>query len=217
MALRITDLTSAATFAGTGEFEFSLTGAGGSRKITGSNLRAQLLGSGTGFTDSDPLKAGAASTIQAGGSTTYCKPALVMSQTGGGSTTSAVESSLASYSLPAGTLSTNHQMVRIRVSFEFVPSAAETCNYNVKFGSTQLEGETGISPAQSITVDAIVRRVGATSQKATSVLVRSAQRSNTTSPAETLSGAITIDARGLVSAGTASLTCTLFLVEFIGA
>lgn len=58
MALRIGDLTNAASFVGTAEFELALTGSAGSRKVTGANLRTQLLAGGSGFVAADPLVVG---------------------------------------------------------------------------------------------------------------------------------------------------------------
>lgn len=79
MALRIDDLTATTTFVGTDEFELSLAGAAGSRKITGSNLRKQIFAGGTGFTSTDPINAGIGTF--AGGIVTTSSPVITATQT----------------------------------------------------------------------------------------------------------------------------------------
>lgn len=79
MALRIGDLSAATSFVGTDLFELSLAGSAGSRKVTGANLRTQLLAGGTGFTSTDPINAGIGTFV--GGTVTVSTPAVSVTQT----------------------------------------------------------------------------------------------------------------------------------------
>jgi len=127
-------------------------------------------------------------------------------QNGSINTSSTTDVSLASYSLPSGTLGTNFQKLRITINYNAINAGAQL---NIKFGATQV---CGIAPAANVsgTVQIIITRQSASTQTAYAMCVGSSlvvgdDVNVRSTPAETLSGAVTIDFRG-----NALATGTLF-------
>ena len=188
------------------------------------------------------LAAQGGATVQAGASTTYAKPALVLYQNGGLTRTATTDGSLASFSLPANALSVDGQTLRILVRGH-MSSATNTAGpppnmdhggVNVVFGGTTIAATgvpldtTGTSTAQwTFWMEIMVRRTGATAQRATTYLWASSDGAannppgpsyNRYTPAETLSGAVTIDFRGQAANGDltdGTLTIDQILVEHL--
>lgn len=140
------------------------------------------------------------------------------------STTSTADASLASYTLPAGTLDADGEGVRITVKGH---SSAGTggagadngSQVNIKFGSTAvlLHGSIGETAqiAWSFEVTILVQRTGAATQIGHGTIVTTNSTIGTvsvdrTTPAETLANAITIDFRGNAGTPTGGGSCTLF-------
>lgn len=125
--------------------------------------------------------------------------------------TATSDASLATFSVPAGTLGANGQALRIVVVGRYV--GANNGNIHLKFGATDLySGSTGPTSNANFAATAWVTRTGATAQLAnwginlaTSTIASAIALAGASSPAETLSGAVTIDFRGSVAtAGTLS-------------
>ena len=123
------------------------------------------------------------------------------------STTSTSDVSLTSFSLPAGTLGANGQILRLLVMGHYAGSNNATVGA-IKFGATTLMSTgTGATSNSVFALTATVVRTGASAQLGNAFLSMSdsasVQIGIASSPAETLSGAITIDFRGhCITGGT---------------
>lgn len=126
------------------------------------------------------------------------------------------ETTLWSYSLPAGTLASDGQAVRITV-FGETASNTNTKTVTLKFGATTLGARTTTTSGATWQAVATVMRSGATAQVATAQShITSGIVQNTTAPAETLANAVTIALTG--TNGTASdgdITFKGAIVEFL--
>lgn len=158
-----------------------------------------------------------ASAFAGDGSALTGLPSAALFKTGTLSTTSLTEVSLATYSLPANTLATNFDSLRITVSGR-VSGGSATGTPRVKFGATYLDSNTAYSNGTQFTNTYILTRRSATNQYGhgtelgfIGTTLQGAHPYST--PAETLSGAITIDIRGLQSGPGA--TTTLFIDSVI--
>lgn len=141
----------------------------------------------------------------------------VIYQNQGLSTGSTVDVSLASYSLPANSLSVNGQKLRITAAGNIT---SQTGTAIIKFGATtisQLIGAPSLTGAFIFTV--LVVRTGAATQVATNVVNQDGAQANVanvlrTAAAETLSGAVVIDFRGSVTSG-GTLAYDSITVEYL--
>lgn len=126
------------------------------------------------------------------------------------------ETTLWSYSLPAGTLASDGQAVRITV-FGTTAANGNTKNVMLKFGATTLGART--TPASEATWQAVatVMRSGATAQVATAQShITGGIAQTTTAPAETLANAITIVCTGTNgTANAGDITFRGAIVEFL--
>lgn len=138
--------------------------------------------------------------VGAGGSASAARPATVLYQNQG-LTTSFTEVSLASFSLPAATLSADGKALRLTVVGRKIISDPGTVA--IKFGATYLES-LSVSSDDVFRVEAVLTRTGASTQRAVATSMRALASAPTTvnlkvsrtTPAETLSGAVVIDFRG---------------------
>jgi hypothetical protein len=163
---------------------------------------------GKNLTLSGVLKSGV------GTSTSQAKPSQVLFQTGGQTTTSTSEVSLVSYSLPANALNADRQAVIMTAEGT---AATQTCTFKLKFGATGLVA-IGPTAGQWFYAQATVVRTGAATQFAITFFTANgaATTSSKTVPTETLSGAVTVDFRGFVTAG-GTLTLEYGEVDYLGA
>jgi len=136
----------------------------------------------------------------AGGSTTLARQAQVLFKNQALSHANVTESSVTSFSLPAATLNTDGCVIRITVTGEVTGSNSGFPR--LKFGATNLDANAAILTTHKFVLTAHVVRTGAATQRAmlewddngTITLTK-------TTPAETLSGAVTIDLRSSENAG----------------
>jgi hypothetical protein len=145
---------------------------------------------------------------------------LTVSTTSAQTTAVTTEETLWTYNLPANTLSSDNYGVRITVWGQ-TGATANTKNMRVYCGAQSRGLLTGASNNGHWVISAIVTRTGATTQKAVAWgqggpggLITT----NTSSPTETLSGAVTIAMKG--TNGTAAAGDIVFLgaiVEFLRA
>lgn len=135
-----------------------------------------------------------------GSAAAVSKHVRVPFQSSGLSTASAADVSIASFSLPANALATNGQAVRIVMRGNSVTGAAVP---NIKFGATTIVTGT-ITANNNFEIEAVVTRTGAATQlsKATIINGTAISVNSRATPAETLSGAVLIDFRGSIPAGT---------------
>lgn len=128
------------------------------------------------------------------------------------STTSTTEVSIASYSLPAGTLAVNGQALRITATGNDV---TQNGVFKVVFGATTLVTASP-TPTQAWTMQVYLVRTGATAQLAggVSTIGGTSIAIPRTLPAETLSGAVLIDFRGSVTSG-GTLNVDIVNVELV--
>jgi hypothetical protein len=157
------------------------------------------------------LTVSGAATSGVGSAAATAKPRQVLYQNQGLTTTSISDVSLASYVLPANALAANGQVVKITLTNL---AAAQNCVVHLKFGATDLINLTLAAGVGSL-LTAVVVRNGATAQTATLSYTTTAAAASAAraSPAETLSGAVTIDFRGSVTAG-GTLTYDSITVEY---
>lgn len=131
-------------------------------------------------------------------------------------TTSGVEVSLATYSLPAATLAVNGQSLRITV-VGLAPAGG--CSYNVKFGATSITNATiGVGANRVFKAVFELVRTGAATQVAQATAIDSLpQIASTarTTPAETLSGAVTVDFRANSTVGGQTTIMDIVKVELL--
>lgn len=138
------------------------------------------------------------------------RPSLLY-QNQGLSTVSAVDASVASYTLPANTLSVNGQALRILATG--TSSGSTGGNVTVKFGATTL-GTFAFTNGQVWRLDSLVTRNTNTVQfNNTLVVVGVTLQHGNTGAAETLSGTVVIDFRGNVSGG-GTLSMNAVSVEY---
>jgi hypothetical protein len=138
------------------------------------------------------------------------RPSLLY-QNQGLSTVSAVDASVASYTLPANMLSVNGQALRILATG--TSSGSTGGNVTVKFGATTL-GTFAFTNGQVWRLDSLVTRNTNTVQfNNTLVVVGVTLQHGNTGAAETLSGTVVIDFRGNVSGG-GTLSMNAVSVEY---
>lgn len=161
--------------------------------------------------------AGSLTSLAGGSASTLAKPTQVLYQNTNLTTSSnGVEVSLATFSLPAATLSTNGQSIRITLWGQALTVGGLP---NIKFGATSLfvGGAAAIGAGNAFRAEIVLSRTGAATQVANALVVDgNALDSATgrTAPAETLSGAITLDFRGSCS-GAGTLNVEGVLVELL--
>lgn len=121
------------------------------------------------------------------------------------------DTSLRQYVLPASTLDVNGRNVVIKA---FAHATTQNCSVNVKFGATIIgAGATTITAGNNWSATFTVMRTGAATQTIVSTEINNATPNQVVSTAnETLSGTVTIDWRGSVTAG-GTLTYYLTQVE----
>jgi hypothetical protein len=132
-------------------------------------------------------------------------------------TTGTSEQDLMSYSLPANTLNAERRGVRITAYFS-VAVNGNNKTAKLKFGGTTIANTAAIAlNGGIIRLQAEVYRTGAATQLATSHGFSNADVLNAeiTTPAETLSGAITIKTTGTTPSASGDLTCRSLVVEAI--
>lgn len=136
----------------------------------------------------------------------------VIAQPGNLSTTSTSDVSLASYSLPANTLGVNGQSIRITMEGSAVTQQALP---NIKFGATVVAAP--IVLAGEVFKEVVdIARTGAATQVAIRLGFHGSGSSllSRFTPTETLSGAVTIDVRGSVTAG-GTLNVDIVTIELL--
>ena len=117
-------------------------------------------------------------------------------------TTGTVIETLASYAMPGGTLGTDGDSLHIQVWFKTAANA-NTKNFHVVFGATTVWTTSSVLNSGAVLVDVYVYRLSATTQKVIAwgnSDTSGYQAVTTTTPAETLSGVVTI----LIRATTAT-------------
>lgn len=132
-------------------------------------------------------------------SSTTTAPAQILDTSVNGIRTATSDGSVHSYSLPAGTLSTTNDTLRI-VAVVNIANSGDT--FTIKFGSTTLF--TGTTIAGLYRVELLLSRSGATSQVVAAVNEPPSGQSNlgaVTSASETLANALTIDFRAQAAVG----------------
>lgn len=156
--------------------------------------------------------------FRVGTSTAVAKPSLLLYQNFSLTTSATVDTSLATYSLPANALATNGDRLRV-----YAAGSAVTQNgtFNLKFGATQIIGSSDMGvvvAGNRFSATAYLVRTGAATQVSNNTFVNNtATQCSRVTPAETLSGAITIDIRGNLAAGGATLTYDHVTVEYLPA
>lgn len=154
----------------------------------------------------------------------------ILSGQGGDSTLtgSVAETSLKSFNVAAGQLATNSDALRIFVGFR-AGGAAGTKRLRVKFGATVIADSTAVtlSASEIVWVEARVIRISGTTQRATSVANITSPAAawttaitggtNSTAPAETLSGVVTLDVTGQLGAAADTIVCDYLSVEYVKA
>lgn len=157
--------------------------------------------------------------VQAGASTSYIPVGgtLCVSYTAA-STTGTVDQSLFTCTLPANALSADGKAIRIR-AWGTLAANANNKMVTLKFGATTLATRTSSGSGLPWVVEATVVRTGASAQTAyaeihfgTTTLTYSG---NVASPAETLSGAVTIDLRAITATAAGDLTALAMIVEVL--
>lgn len=134
------------------------------------------------------------------------------------SNVSTTETDLITYSLPANTLSANGQAVRITAYFT-TANNANNKTLRLYFGATLLYDSGAVAFAnRSHKIEAMVIRTGATAQAGAGTYVDSSgsvgMRAWST-PAETLSGAVTIKGTGTSGTASSDVTQVAMVVEWV--
>lgn len=111
------------------------------------------------------------------------------------------ETTLWSYPLPAGTLASDGQAVRIK-AWGTTAANGNTKSVALKFGATSLRTASTSTSGAAWVLDAVVARTGAAAQTASATSTFNVTGTAVTTPGETLSGAVTIAVTG--TNGTAS-------------
>jgi hypothetical protein len=126
-------------------------------------------------------------------------------------TTSTSDVSLASYTLPANTLTVNGQALRVTI---MGVTATQTCTVHPKFGAQDITNTTVVAGNRFRLYHHIVRTGAATQGSTNELLNGTVISSGRVTPAETLSGPVVIDFRGSVTAG-GTLTYDFIVVELL--
>ena len=123
-----------------------------------------------------------------------------------GTPANTTETTLATYTMPASTLVTDGQMIRIH-AYGSIANNANSKTIRIKFGGTTIATEnTSDASKDSWAIDCVVIRTGAATQKAMYFVTSDVTLNGPvpTSPTETLSGAVTIVVTGQNGAASAS-------------
>jgi hypothetical protein len=157
-------------------------------------------------------------TVPVGGSlTTAGIVTSLFTSTTAASNVSTTETDLITYSLPANTLSANGQKVRI-TTWGTIAANANSKTVKLYFGSTAVVTRTSTLNNGSWVVTGLVARTGATTQIEVGSNVFSADLAlipSTASPAETLSGAVTIKVTGTSATASSDVTALGMYVEWV--
>lgn len=125
------------------------------------------------------------------------------------------EETLWTYTLPAATLATNTQMVRIKV-WGMTAANGNSKTITLKFGSTTLRTHANTGNNVGWYADAIVARTGAATQTANAVSWIGTNASTTGSaPTETLSGTVAIALTATTATAAGDITFQGAIVEFL--
>ena len=161
---------------------------------------------------------GGLSNIAAGTGTQTGSPVLsIFTSTTAASNVSTGETDLITYSLPANTLSANNQKLRI-TTWGTLANTANTKTVKVYVGATVVASLSGATANTTFYAQATAIRTGATAQISYGAVdFGSLALFNrmTASPAETLSGAVTIKVTGQSSAASSDVTALAMLVEWV--
>lgn len=154
---------------------------------------------------------------------------VILSAQGGDSsvTGTLAETSLKSFSVPAGQLATNSDALLIKSTIR-TSGDALTKQIRLKFGATTIADSTAVSLNNGIIwLEARVVRISPTVQRGTSIGLVTASAvawtstmnggTLSTAPGETLSGAVTIDLTGQVGNIAATIACDYLSVEYVKA
>lgn len=179
----------------------------------GTNYRMALTAAGV-------LKLDGNVQARVGTSTTVARHGQVLFGSGGQSTTSITEVSLVSFVLKGASLAADYQAVRITASWLVNNTTGGTVK--TKFGATDVAVD---APGAAMTITTVLRvvRTGATAQYSTGEETRSsgtlASQTGPASPAETLSGDVTIDFRAFrANSGSAtSIVLQYAIIEYLAA
>jgi hypothetical protein len=200
-----------------------LSGSAVSRGGTGATTltdRGVLVGRGTSAIEATAAGASGEALMGAGASTnpSFQRIMRVLNRSAADVTSSGTgETDLKTYSLPAGTLSTNGDSVRVTVTGSAI---GDTNSKTVRlyFGATVVLTYpiTGADDT-AWRMWAEITRTGATAQIACGQFdtVGSGAGFTTSAPAETLANAITIKMTGQAAVGASSVTAKNFSVEFL--
>lgn len=152
------------------------------------------------------------------GGANYLPSGPLSSQFTSVSNVSTTETDLMTYALPAGALSANGKGVRIKAWGSFAANGNSKA-VKLVFGATTLHTRTASTNGGMWVFDSIVLRTSATAQIGTAELRESTATTNTlysgenTTPAETLSGAVTIKVTGTSAVGSSDITQLGMLIE----
>lgn len=127
-----------------------------------------------------------------------------------------VETDLMVYSLPAGTLAVNGQKLRITGAGTFAANG-NTKTIRIRFGGTIVSTRATTASGGAWTIQAVVVRTGAATQKAFGTQFESGNGGQTTytTPAETLSGAIDVKLTGQSGTASSDVVGEIFTVEWL--
>lgn len=144
--------------------------------------------------------------------------------TAASATAAATTQTLMSYSLPAGALNENGRGVKIRAVFSTAANT-NTKTFLITFGSTTVSASAASAFANSTSavLEATVIRTGAATQDAFGTFLTTDTTTTTTrggsyapsTPTETLSGAVTIAAKGTQGSASVDITCEYLEVTLI--
>lgn len=126
------------------------------------------------------------------------------------------EESLYSCSIPAASLGSDGQSVRVTVALSFAANGNGK-RIIVKFGATETFNSQVSSNGGSGRVIGEIMRSGASTQKANFMSFRGTNQQATayTTPGETLSGAVTLDIRATTPSASGDLTVNYVIVELL--
>lgn len=141
-------------------------------------------------------------------------PTRTLYTNSGLSTSATSDTSLASFSVPGGVLGVNGQALRLMMMGQAI---TQNATVHLKFGATDTLGANTITAATPFTITAYVTRTGATTQLSVAgAILNTSVASYQSSPSETLSGAVTVDFRGSVTAG-GTLQVNFVSIELVSA
>jgi hypothetical protein len=151
-----------------------------------------------------------------GNSTTQSKPTLVRVN-GNATTTATVEGSLFATTLPANTLAVADQLIRLKIYGNAVAQAAQL---RVKFGASyvlNIAGGNNITAGNVYEAEVVIRRTGAATEVSIGRLLQGTAvvALERATPAETLSGDITVDVRGNTAVGGGTLNVDVYTFEYL--